>query len=142
MAEQWFTEYYKGVCDSVNIVSELQQDSLLLYGDTLEMLEKEIDTQLLTSQMKPTSVYTNANEAFCRMLANDNPDLQVIRSDVHSLDDLEGDYYILFGNRTGLFKQIDSAFYTIDLERVPIVSFFKKKKINIQSNKNCNIPSI
>lgn len=128
VAEQWFTEYYKGVRDSLNIVAEQQQDSLLLYGDTLEMLEKEIDTQLQALQMKPASVYTNANEAFCQMLTSNNPDLQVIRSDVHSLDDLEGDFYILFGNRTGLFKQIDSAFYTIDLERVPIVSFFKKKK--------------
>lgn len=140
VAGQWFTEYYAGVRDSVNHETELLRDSLLLRKDSLEITDYQIDSILLAWQGEPVSVYTNANEAFCRMLASDNPDLQVIRSDVHSMDELEGDYYILFGNRTGLFKQTDSAFHTIGLERVPVVSFFKKNQN--PGNKNEEITSI
>jgi hypothetical protein len=127
VAEQWFTQYYT-----------TQQDSLLnLQKQQLDLLHSTLDSMGISNPYDSLSyaliidtaeVYTNGNEAFCRSLANDNPSLRVYRAEVHSIEDLEGDYYILFGNQTGLFKQIDSAFYTIDLERIPIVSFFRKEK--------------
>lgn len=140
VAEQWFAQYMAGVQDSLDLEREQQMDSLLLYIDSVAMDAQEVDSLLFTMKTDSVSVYTNGSEAFCQMLSEENLRLSVIRADVHSMGELEGDYYILFGNRTGLFKQIDSAFYTIDLERVPVVSFFKKNE-NL-GNKNEKITSL
>jgi len=140
VAEQWFAQYMAGVQDSLDLEREQQMDSLLLYIDSVAMDAQEVDSLLFTMKADSVSVYTNGSEAFCQMLSEENLRLSVIRADVHSMGELEGDYYILFGNRTGLFKQIDSAFYTIDLERVPVVSFFKKNE-NL-GNKNEKITSL
>ena len=130
VAEQWFTNYYAMQQDSLMREAQQERDSLFAHLDSMGVVDDEhVGLDIV---MDTVEVYTNGNEAFCQLLADDNPGIRVVRSDVHSMDELEGDYYILFGNRTGLFNQIDSAFYTIDLERVPIVSFFKKKK-----NKEC-----
>jgi len=129
VAEQWLTEYLKGVRDSLNMDTEQQHKQSVQQGEnTSKMRETQNDSQLSSIQPCIAKVYTNGNEAFCQALAKENADIQVIHAEVHSLDDLEGDYYILFGNRTGLFKQIDRSFNTIDLEKVPIVSFFKKNQ--------------
>ena len=140
VAEQWFAQYMTGIQDSLDLEKEQQMDSVLLYVDSMASDMQSLDSLLLAMKSDSVSVYTNGNEAFCQMLLEENLRLSVIRADVHSMDELEGDYYILFGNRTGLFKQIDSAFYTIDLERVPVVSFFKKNK-NL-GNKNEEITSL
>lgn len=140
VAEQWFAQYMTGVQDSLDIERERQMDSLLLYVDSMALDMQSLDSLMYAMEPDTVSVYTNGSEAFCQMLSGENLRLSVIRADVHSMDELEGDYYILFGNRTGLFKQIDSAFYTIDLERVPVVSFFKKNK-NL-GNKNEEITSL
>lgn len=140
VAEQWFAQYMAGVQDSLDIERERQMDSLLLYVDSMALDMQSLDSLMYAMEPDTVSVYTNGSEAFCQMLSGENLRLSVIRADVHSMDELEGDYYILFGNRTGLFKQIDSAFYTIDLERVPVVSFFKKNK-NL-GNKNEEITSL
>lgn len=140
VAEQWFAQYMTGVQDSLDIERERQMDSLLLYVDSMALDLQSLDSLMYAMEPDTVSVYTNGSEAFCQMLSGENLRLSVIRADVHSMDELEGDYYILFGNRTGLFKQIDSAFYTIDLERVPVVSFFKKNK-NL-GNKNEKITSL
>lgn len=126
VAEQWFTQYFTARQDSLMVVREQQRDSLLLQLDSMTADEYG-ENAYYEMSMDTVEVYTNGNEAFCRSLASDNPGLKVYCAEVHSMEDLEGDYYILFGNRTGLFNQIDSAFHTIDLERVPIVSFFRKK---------------
>lgn len=140
VAEQWFAQYMTGVQDSLDNEREQQMDSLLLYVDSVASDMQSLDSLLFAMKPDSVSVYTNGSEAFCQMLSGEDLRLTVIRADVHSMDELEGDYYILFGNRTGLFKQIDSAFYTIDLERVPVVSFFKKNK-NL-GNKNEEITSL
>ena len=140
VAAQWFTQYITTVQDSLALEKEVQRDSLLLQVDSLASDMQSLDSLLLALRQDSISVYTNGNEAFCQMLSEDNPSLALVRADVHSMDELEGDYYILFGNRTGLFKQTDSAFYTIDLERVPVVSFFKKNKN--YGNKNYEYSSI
>lgn len=135
VAEQWFTEYLKGVRDSLNMDTEQQHKQSVQQGEnTSKMRETQNDSQLSSIQPCIAKVYTNGNEAFCQALAKENADIQVIHAEVHSLDELEGDYYILFGNRTGLFKQIDRSFKTIDLEKVPIVSFFQKKSKSRQQN--------
>ncbi|MBO4654821.1 MAG: hypothetical protein J5644_04690 [Bacteroidales bacterium] len=126
VAEQWFTQYYAACQDSLREEERQHQETLRLLLDSLGVSIS--DSVYVEPQREIVEVYTNGNEAFCHTLADDNPGMRVSRADVHSMDELEGDFYILFGNRTGLFKQIDSAFYTIDLERVPIVSFFQKKK--------------
>jgi hypothetical protein len=140
VAEQWFAQYMAGVQDSLDLEREQQMDSLLLYMDSVAMDVLSVDSLQFAMKADSVLVYTNGNEAFCQMLSGENLRLSVIRDDVHTMDELEGDYYILFGNRTGLFKQIDSAFYTIDLERVPVVSFFRKNK-NL-GNKNEIITSL
>ena len=140
VAEQWFAQYMTGIQDSLDFEKKQQMDTLLLYVDSMASDMQSLDSLLLAMKSDSVSVYTNGNEAFCQMLSEENLRLSVIRADVHSMDELEGDYYILFGNRTGLFKQTDSAFYTIDLERVPVVSFFKKNK-NL-GNKNSKITSL
>lgn len=125
VAEQWFTQYFTAQQDSMRLSMRQARDSLLLQQDPIA--ESGLcDTFFCELAIDTVEVYTNGNEAFCRSLADDNPGLKVYWAEVHSLENLEGDYYILFGNQTGLFNQIDSAFHTIDLERVPIVSFFKK----------------
>ena len=135
VAEQWFTEYLKGVRDSLNMDTEQQHKQSVQQGEnTSKMRETQNDSQLSSIQPCIAKVYTNGNEAFCQARAKENADIQVIHAEVHSLDELEGDYYILFGNRTGLFKQIDRSFKTIDLEKVPIVSFFQKKSKSRQQN--------
>jgi hypothetical protein len=127
VAEQWFTKYYAAQQDSL---LSMQKQQLDLLRTTLDSMGINNPYDSLSYALVPDTaeVYTNGNAAFCSSLANDNPNVKVYRAEVHSIEDLEGDYYILFGNQTGLFKQIDSAFHTIDLERVPIVSFFKKEK--------------
>ena len=127
VAEQWFTQFYTAQQDSLLTHQKRQQDQLRAQLDSMGIYN-QYDSLLYVIRMDTAEVYTNGNEAFCSSLAEDNPTLRVYHAEVHSIEELEGDYYILFGNRTGLFKQIDSAFYTIDLERVPIVSFFKKDK--------------
>lgn len=127
VAEQWFTQYYTAHQDSLLASQKQRQDVLRAQLDSMGIYHPG-DTLFYTLRIDTAEVYTNGNEAFCHFLANDNPTLRVYRSEVHSIEELEGDYYILFGNQTGLFKQTDSAFYTIDLERVPIVSFFRKEK--------------
>ena len=126
MAKQWFTEYYTACQDSVKKHEQDQRERLRLQLDSLGI--NMSDSVFFESQTEKVEVYTNGNEAFCQLLSEDNPGLRVFRADVQSMDELEGDYYILFGNRTGLFKQTESAFYIIDLERIPMVSFFKKNK--------------
>ena len=136
VAEQWFTQYYTAQQDSLLTMQKQRQDQLRAQLDSMGIYN-QYDSLLYVIKMDTAEVYTNGNEAFCSSLAEDNPTLRVYHAEVHSIEELEGDYYILFGNRTGLFKQIDSAFYTIDLERVPIVSFFKKEKnINNMQQKN------
>lgn len=135
VAEQWFTEYFKGVRDSLNVEAEQQQKHAVQQGEnTSQKEETQQDSQLSSTRPRIVTVYTNGNEAFCQALAKGNADIQVFYAEIHSLDELEGDYYILFGNRTGLFKQIDRSFKTIDLEKVPIVSFFQKKSKSRQQN--------
>ena len=126
VAEQWFTQYYTAQQDSLLTMQKQRQDQLRAQLDSMGIYQ--YDSLLYAIKIDTAEVYTNGNEAFCRSLAADNPTLRVYHAEVHSIEELEGDYYILFGNQTGLFKQIDSAFYTIDLERVPLVSFFKKDK--------------
>ena len=136
VAEQWFTQYYIAQQDSMLAMQKQRQDQLRAQLDSMGIYN-QYDSLLYVIRMDTAEVYTNGNEAFCSSLAEDNPTLRVYHAEVHSIEELEGDYYILFGNRTGLFKQIDSAFYTIDLERVPVVSFFKKEKnINNMQQKN------
>lgn len=135
VAEQWFTEYFKGVRDSLNVEAEQQQKHAVQQGEnTSQKEETQQGSQLSSTRPRIVTVYTNGNEAFCQALAKGNADIQVFYAEIHSLDELEGDYYILFGNRTGLFKQIDRSFKTIDLEKVPIVSFFQKKSKSRQQN--------
>lgn len=124
VAEQWFTEYYMGQQDSLMAVAIQQRDSLLARMDSMDYVDDEFVN--IKVALDASDVYTNGNEAFCQSLAENNPNLRVFHAIVHSMDELDGDYYILFGNRTSLFKMTDSAFHTIDLERVPVVSFFKK----------------
>ena len=127
VAEQWFTQFYTAQQDSLLALQKQQHDRLRAQLDSMGIYN-QYDSLLYTIKIDTAEVYTNGNEAFCSSLADDNPTLRVYHAEVHSIEELEGDYYILFGNQTGLFKQIDSAFYTIDLERVPLVSFFKKDK--------------
>lgn len=127
VAEQWFTQFYTAQQDSLLALRKQQHDRLRAQLDSMGIYN-QYDSLLYTIKIDTAEVYTNGNEAFCSSLADDNPTLRVYHAEVHSIEELEGDYYILFGNQTGLFKQIDSAFYTIDLERVPLVSFFKKDK--------------
>ncbi|MBR4536407.1 MAG: hypothetical protein IKO62_07120 [Bacteroidales bacterium] len=140
VAEQWFSQYLAGIQDSLDLEKGRQMDSLLLCMDSMVSDMQGVDSLMLAIKTDSVSVYTNGNQAFCQMLSGENLRLSVVHADVHSMDELEGDYYVLFGNRTGLFKQIDSAFHTIDLERVPVVSFFKKNKN--PGNKNEEITSL
>ena len=135
VAEQWFTQYYTAQQDSMQVFQKQQQDMFRAQLDSMGIYHP-YDSLFMTLNVDTADVYTNGNEAFCSTLADDNPTLRVYRAEVHSIEELEGDYYILFGNMTGLFKQTDSAFYTIDLERVPVVSFFKKEKNIKECNKN------
>lgn len=127
VAEQWFTQYFKAQQDSIQLQEKRRRELLRAQLDSMGVCIA-YDSVFVRPTLDTFDVYTNGNEAFCQSLSDDNPRLRVYRADVHSLEEFEGDFYILFGNRTGLFKQTDSAFYTIDLERVPIVSFFKKEK--------------
>jgi hypothetical protein len=127
VAGQWFTQYYTARQDSLLANQKQQQELLHAQLDSMGIYN-QYDSLYYAFDIDTADVYTNGNEAFCRSLAYYNPDLRVYRAEVHSMEELEGDYYILFGNRTGLFNQTDIAFHTIDLERVPIVSFFKKDK--------------
>lgn len=140
VAEQWFAQYLATAQDSLDFEKDQLRDSLLLNVDSMAADLHSLDSLLMALEPDSVSIFTNGNEAFCQMLSEEDLRLSVFRADVHSMDELEGDYYILFGNRTGLFKHIDSAFYTIDLERVPVVSFFKKNKNH--GNKNEEITSI
>lgn len=126
VAEQWFSDYYAHQRDSLLQEAQSRRDSLLSQMDSTMIAE--LDSTFYETYLDSVSVYTNGNEAFCYTLKSNNPDLKVVNADVHSMAELPGDYYILFGNETQLFNQTDHAFHTIDLERIPIVSFFKKEK--------------
>lgn len=141
VAEKWFTQYYTIQKDSL-IQSEWQRkDSLLAMMDSLEI--QALDSSFYQLVLDTPVVYTNGNPAFCSFLQGNNPDLKVVYATIHSLNELPGDYYILFGNQTDLFKHTENAFHTIDLERVPIVSFFKKeKKVDTVGNILTNQESI
>lgn len=126
VAEKWFTQYYAIQKDSLIQLELQRKDTLLSMMDSVEI--SNLDSNFYKVALDTPVVYTNGNAAFCGFLQGNNPDLKVVYATIHSLKELPGDYYILFGNQTDLFKHTEKAFYTIDLEKVPIVSFFKKEK--------------
>lgn len=132
VAEKWFSEYYAAQRDSMIQKENQRIDTLLSMMDSTEIAA--LDSSFYQLRLDTTVVYTNGNAAFCGFLRNNNPDIVVEYATVHSLQELKGDYYILFGNQTGLFNHTEHAFHTIDLERIPIVSFFQKKKSDAGNN--------
>lgn len=137
VAEQWFSDYYAHEKDSLSQEEKNHRDTLLVQKD--ETMFVELDSLFYDMHLDTISVYTNGNKAFCQILQDNNPDIKVVEAEIHSIAELPGDYYILFGNETRLFNQTDHAFHTIDLERIPIVSFFKKDDIGNKIRYNTSL---
>lgn len=127
VAEKWFSHYCEAQQDSMTSVQLACQDSLLKQMDSAQIAELTPDFYRI--HLDTISVCTNGSEAFRKALQDHNPGMKVSYAAIHTLKSLPADYYILFGNSTALFGHTDEAFHTIDLERIPIVSIFKKEEI-------------